>query len=331
MSRPADPLTLPNAARPAPMEVQSCQFPGGAAGVVRSACFAFDTKNGAKAADRHWFKQEFCASVAYLEAWLAKQDALPAGEGFAPELPPMMALGAGLFGRPGEDFTVFEDPHLDVSSKALEFVWSGSRGQMRFRSREITSHTSGIVHELTHVYLPNANRLLAEGLAVYLQSLLSSVPSLPNEGADLHAAAWTPNSRGEIPACMLGLGQSIGNRDRVLTPDPLLEKDYTPAGSFVRYLIEEKGMSRFALLYGLTPLGPVDPRRPYNGDRWKPIYGKSLQDLRLDWLTFLRQKSPFIAAEPERGTRSGGSRIGLRAKGNAARAPLRRRRRRDTR
>src|SRR6185437_457171 len=92
LSRPADPLTLPNAARPAPMEVQSCQFPGGAAGVVRSACFAFDTKNGAKAADRHWFKQEFCASVAYLEAWLAKQDALPAGEGFAPELPPMMAL-----------------------------------------------------------------------------------------------------------------------------------------------------------------------------------------------------------------------------------------------
>lgn len=263
---------------------------------MRSVSFAFDTRNGANAADRGWFEHEFCVSVDYLERWLAKQGDLPAGEGLVAELPAPMP-GTGLFGRPGEDFTVFEDPSLGVSSKALEFVWSGSRGQMRFRSREITSHTSGIVHELTHVYLPNANRLLAEGLAVYLQSLLSPVRSLPNHGADLHEAASTPNHRGETPACVLGLGQSIGNRDRVLTPDPLLEKDYTPAGSFVRYLIEEKGMSSFVRLYGLTALRAFDRSRPYQGDRWKRIYGKSLPGVRMDWLAFLQQKYPFTASE----------------------------------
>ena len=312
------------------MRVQSCQFRVGAADVARGVSFVFNTRNGANAADRAWFKQEFCVSVGYLETWLAKQEALPAGEGLIAEMP-LPVPGAGLFGRPGTDFTVFEDPDLDVSSKALEFVWSGSRGQMRFRSREITSHTSGIVHELTHVYLPNANRLLAEGLAVYLQSLLSPVPSLPNEGVDLHAAASTPNNRGEIPACILGLGQSIGNRDRVLTPDPLLEKDYTPAGSFVRYLIEERGMSSFGQLYSLTALGRLDRSRPYAGDRWQPVYGKSLQQLRLDWLAFLQQKYPFTASEPDHGTRSGGSRTGPRARGDAPRAPLHRRRRRDKR
>ena len=249
-----------------------------------------------KAADRDWLKSEFCASVSYLEAWLAKQDALSPREELVGEMPLRMP-GAGLFGPPEENFSVVEDSLLDVSSKALEFVWSGSPGHMRFRSREITSHTSGIVHELTHVYLPNANRFLAEGLAVYLQSLLSPVPSLPNNGADLHAAASTPDNRGDIPALVLGLGQSIGNRDRVLTPDPLLEKDYTPAGSFVRYLIEEKGMSSFARLYGLTPIAPRDRSRPYQGDRWKPIYYKSLQDLRLDWLAFLQQKYPFMSPE----------------------------------
>lgn len=275
------------------MAVESCQLRGANDG-VRGVSFVFDTRNGAKCADRDWFRREFCASVGYLEAWLAKQNALPAGGGLIAEMP-SPTPGAGLFGRPGEDFNVVEDPYLDVSSKALEFVWSGNRGQMRFRSREITSHTSGIVHELTHVYLPNANRLLAEGLAVYLQSLLSPIPSLPNNGVDLHEVASTPDNRGEIPACVLGLGQSFGNRDRVLTPDPLLEKDYTPAGSFVRFLIEEKGMSSFVRLYGLTALNPLERSRAYQGDRWKSIYGKSLQQLRLDWLAFLGQKCPHGA------------------------------------
>lgn len=274
-----------------PLQVESCQFRVDTATTVRSVSFAFDTEHGANPVDQDWFRREFCASVGYLEAWLAHQNALPAGEGLIAETP-VLRPGAGLFGRPGEDFNVVEDPCLDVSSKALEFVWSGNRGQMGFRSGEITSRTSGIVHELTHVYLPNANRLLAEGLAVYLQSLLSPVPSLPNNGVDLHEAASTPDHRGEIPAWVLGLGQSIGNRDRVLTPDPLLEKDYTPAGSFVRFLIEEKGMSSFARLYRLTALSTLDRSRPYQGDRWKPIYGKSLQDLRLDWLAFLEQKYP---------------------------------------
>ena len=310
------------------MQVERRQFRVDAANVVRSVSFAFDTGSGASAAAREWFQREFCASVGVLEAWLTKQSALPAGEGLTAEMPVPMP-GVGLFGRREEDFTVVEDPGLDVSSKALEFVWSGSRGEIRFRSREITSHTSGIVHELAHVYLPNGNRLLAEGLAVYLQWLLSPISALPNNGVDLHEAASKPNKRGEIPACVLGLGQSIGNRDRVLTPDPLLEKDYTPAGSFVRFLIEEKGMSSFVRLYGLTALRTRERSRPYPGDRWKLIYGKSLQDLRVDWLAFLKLKYPFTAPAPKTGTRSGGSRTGLRAKGDAARAPLRRGRRRD--
>ena len=311
------------------MQVENCQFRVAGADVARRVSFVFDTRNGAKAAGRRWFKQEFCVSIGYLETWLAEQKALPPGEGLVADMP-LATPGAGLFGGPGEDFIVVEAPSLVVSSKALEFVWSGNRGQMQFRSREITSRTSGIVHELTHVYLPNANRLLAEGLAVYLQSLLSPVPSLPNSGIDLHEAASAPDHRGEIPACVLGLGQSVGNRDRVLTPDPLLEKDYTPAGSFVRYLIEEKGMPSFVRLYSLSPLDALHRSRPYQGDRWKPIYGKSLQELRLEWLDFLQQKYTFTAAEAGDGIRSGGSRRGLRARGDVARAPLHPTRRQDT-
>jgi hypothetical protein len=260
----------------------------------------------AVASDHEWFKDEFCRSVKALETWLARQRLLPAGQGLEAQFP-LPTPGNGLFGRPGYDFIVSEVANLPVSAKSLEHAYRGHRGVMEFRDVEIHNRTSGILHELVHVYLPNGNRLLAEGLAVYLQSLLSNVPSLPNNNVDLYVAASANNpTTGHAPACRVGIGIGpgtcndnrndntaplpTGNRDRIMVPDPLGgQDDYIAAGAFVRYLIEMEGMAKFRQIYERTPLIVGATNQTYDIGRWMEAYGKDLGTIVREWRTFLTE------------------------------------------
>jgi hypothetical protein len=55
--------------------------------------------------------------------------------------------------------------------------------------RRVRDNSGALLHEVVHVYAPNPNRFLAEGLAVYLHTKLAGNAALPNFGEDLGRAA----------------------------------------------------------------------------------------------------------------------------------------------
>ena len=162
---------------------------------------------------------------------------------------------------------------------ALVPTWRGERGTMLFMSNTVDAGRAATHHEMIHVYAPNANRFLAEGLAVYGHDLLGGRPAHPNFGRSLDAlAAMHAGS-----AVMLKL-------ERVATPAPLEsveENAYVLAGSFVKFLIETRGMEKFRALYDLTPL--VVKRRDAGApERWQQVYGEDYAALVAKWLNAVK-------------------------------------------
>ena len=155
-------------------------------------------------------------------------------------------------------------------SMALIPAWNGNRGTIVFRTGTTVAGRSAITHEVIHVFAPNANRFLAEGLAVYGHELLGGRAAYPAYGRDVDSAA------GQFArlANLLVL-------DAIATPTPLQtaitpqRRAYVRAGSFVRFLIETYGMDKFRELYAKTPLvaGASDSG---TADRWEDVYGAGL-------------------------------------------------------
>ena len=137
--------------------------------------------------------------------------------------------------------------HVDRSfqiSKALVPAYRGNRGLMEMPARHVPRKSGAVLHEIVHIYAPHANRFLAEGLAVYLQTKLGGNASLPN-----HGEALAPLARRNLPA-----PEVMAQLNAVPTPVPLgrVMDDMTAyilAGSFVEFLIERHGLPRFRALY----------------------------------------------------------------------------------
>ena len=226
------------------------------------------------------FQAAFCGEITNLETW-ARGNKWP-----LPDVPQLK---------------VFVSPAYEIE-RSLVPLWEGRRGRMEFPAYRVMVEEATILHELVHVYFPNANRMLAEGLAVYLQQKIGKNPAYPNFGDDLnimircggHAGGpMSPPSRKSIRLAAL---------DRISTPTELMlrfgstiEKSgwtYIIAGSFVRYLLEEHAkdqgrddawrMERFRDLYTQTPLLPLR-RNAGTPDRWQQVYGLSLSDLEQKW------------------------------------------------
>ncbi len=160
---------------------------------------------------------------------------------------------------------------------ALVPAWRGQRGHMLFRARVVSKGQAASVHEVTHVFAPNANRFLAEGLAVYAHEYLRGPPAYPNFGRPLHAAARPYAKQADIVAL-----------ERIATPDRLQggslddrESDLV-AGSFVRFLIEQHGMAKFRHLYAMTPMVP-HARNVNSPGRWQAVYDAPLNRLAEQW------------------------------------------------
>jgi hypothetical protein len=168
-----------------------------------------------------------------------------------------------------------------VLSMALIPAWRGERGQMIFGAKRVNAGEAATVHEMIHVYAPNANRFLAEGLAVYGHDLLGGPPAYPNFGKSLDDIAGRSANR-ELAMAL----------ERTPTPNPL--ESVSPegeaiAGSFVKFLIERHGMDKFRGLYALTPLAPMQ-RDPGEPARWQQIYGQSFEAIVDAWLAMLPKR-----------------------------------------
>ena len=100
----------------------------------------------------------------------------------------------------------------------------GRRGRMEFPAWKVVAGEAAIAHELTHVLFPNGNRLLAEGLAVYLQAKVGGNPAFPNFGTPLHELARELTHR-MLPELAPGDAASLeklrlSDLDRIATPSP---------------------------------------------------------------------------------------------------------------
>jgi hypothetical protein len=168
-----------------------------------------------------------------------------------------------------------------VLSMALIPAWRGERGQMIFGAKRVNAGEAATVHEMIHVYAPNANRFLAEGLAVYGHDVLGGPPAYPNFGKSLDDIAGRSASRDLAIAL-----------ERTATPDPLenvSKEGEAITGSFVKFLIDRHGMDKFRTLYALTPLAPKQ-RDAGETARWQRIYGDRFEAIVDDWLTMLRRR-----------------------------------------
>jgi hypothetical protein len=223
------------------------------------------------------FTNLFWQEIANLEKWAADQQWSPPS--------------------PFPNLRVFVASRYEFA-RSLIPQWKGEHGRMEFPAFRVAVGEANILHELVHVYFPNSNRMLAEGLAVYLQQVIGENFGYPDFGADLHLMM-----RRKLK---IALGCELDeinlvSLDKITTPTRLMlriEKrtikdgwTYIIAASFVRYLIETYKMDRFHNLYMTTPLvaSRRDAGRP---ERWNEIYGLPLTELESQWKSMISSLIP---------------------------------------
>jgi len=229
------------------------------------------------------FQLDLCGEIARLEKWASEQ-----------QWPKMVS----------------PEIHVVVSdrfriSKSLVPAWSGCNGEMEFPAWRVAARKAAIAHELVHVFFPNGNRFLAEGLAVYLQAAIGGNQAFPNFGQPLHDLV-----RGLAPNMVVNFRPGdaasfeaihLNELDAIATPSPLTLKVgtevygeeprgqahiYPLAGSFVQHLIETRGYEGFRKLYALTPLVPLRQQAGMP-ERWLQTYGSSLDSIQLEWRSMI--------------------------------------------
>lgn len=168
-------------------------------------------------------------------------------------------------------------------SMALVPAWRGHHGDMLFRAGTVRLGRAAITHEIVHVLAPNANRFLAEGLAVYTHADQRGQPAYPNYSKDLNTEAAKLLARADI-----GTLERLATPTRLQLPDLDGRDAYIIAGSFVGFLIEQHGLEKFQELYALTPL-VTGARNAGAPERWQQVYELGLATLAADWRASLAQ------------------------------------------
>jgi hypothetical protein len=236
------------------------------------------------------FKADFFREVASLKAWSRQESWLPS--------PPV-------------DLQIYVSDEYKIA-KSLVPAALGHRGRIEFPAWKAIAGEAAIAHELVHVYFPNGNRLLAEGLAIYLQDKIGGNPTFPNFGQPLHQVA-RELLRAMVPEFAPGQPESLekfrlADLDKIATPSPLrlrIGRDlyentpvgqahlYPIAGSFAQFLIETRGTDVFRALFQRTPLIPFE-RNPGSPDRWIDAYGVSLAELEAQWRSKIVSRPPSL-------------------------------------
>jgi hypothetical protein len=266
------------------------------------------------------FQQDFKHQLGTIQTELARRKDRDGNEWLPLQaaLPPRLTSGLH---QPRSDFHVFVS-EVYPRSRALVPAWLGQRGWMEFPAHRAVAGEAGIAHELVHVLYPNGNRMLAEGLAVYLQDkLFPDIPVYPNFGDRLesvvadfllgkykssaHLALWSIDIEGleriSTPdkfRLRIGRDALIGARPGV--PDPPAEEVkpiYAIAGLLVELLLDNVTgddlltEANFGALYKSTPLRPLE-RDSGVPDRWRSFYqadgrSYSFNEIGLLWKTYM--------------------------------------------
>jgi hypothetical protein len=266
------------------------------------------------------FQEDFKEQLEGVQAELSSHKDRDNNEWLSPDasLPPRVTSGPY---RPRSDFHVFVSEAYG-KSKALVPAWLGQRGWIEFPAHRVVAGEAAIAHELVHVLFPNGNRMLAEGLAVYLQyKLFPNIPVYPNFGDrletlvadflrmnyknDARHALWNMDldaleriSTPDKLSLRIGRDALIGAKPGDPDPSPGEVKTiYAVAGSLVGFLLENLiedellTENNFGALYKSTPLRPLE-RDSGDPDRWRHCYqangrSYSFTELGLLWKTYM--------------------------------------------
>jgi hypothetical protein len=230
------------------------------------------------------FRDDFCREQARLEDWADQCGWPPAAV---------------------SRFDVIVSDRFRIS-RSLVPGWMGFGGQMEFPLWRVADRAAAIMHELVHVLFPNGNRLLAEGFAIHLQDAIGGNPAFPNFSKPLHDTARN-KLRGFAPAASLEdtLARfTLRDLDAIATPSRLTLRVgdttcgeeprgqgfiYPLVGSFVRFLLETRGMEDFRRLYALTPLVPR-ARNAGSTARWGSVYELTFDELEGDWKAMISDR-----------------------------------------
>jgi hypothetical protein len=178
---------------------------------------------------------------------------------------------------------------IDVNNStemAMSMVpaWRGKSNYIVFPAGKTLQSNAPTIHEMVHIFAPNANRFLAEGLAVHAHDALGGPAAFPNFGKPLDTVVRRYAEKADVAAL-----------ERLATPNMLQiggliprQEAYLIGGSFVRFLIEQHGMEKFRQLYAMTPLVP-GKRNAGEPARWRTVYGVSLEELAGEWRKRLAQ------------------------------------------
>ncbi len=222
------------------------------------------------------------------------------------------------------DLKVFVSDEYKIS-KSLMPAAVGQHGRMEVPAWKAIAGEAALAHELVHVYFPNGNRLLAEGLAIYLQSEIGGNPAFPNFGRPLREVAremlrkMVPEFAGGNVGALEKV--SLANLDKIATPSALrlrvglnLYQDdpsgqahiYPIVGSFAQFLVETYGLETFRVLYQKTPLKPFE-RNPGSSQRWAEVYGMPLDALEEEWKCGFGEGSTAAQRPPSKAATTNGS------------------------
>jgi hypothetical protein len=165
--------------------------------------------------------------------------------------------------------------HVDSSyriSRALIPAYQGNRGFMEMPLQRVRNNDGALLHEIVHIYAPNKNRFLAEGLAVSLQAKMGGNRAFPNFSDNLNDLA-----RRRFPEVnSLASLNNAGTTRPWSTVGDERTTAYILGGAFVGFLIDRNGLPRFKSLYE-------------TGD-YDKVYGKSFEILEKEWRSALQEK-----------------------------------------
>jgi hypothetical protein len=266
------------------------------------------------------FQEDFREQLEAVQALLSGYKDRDGNTWLSPDAPLPPRVTSGPY-QPRTDFHIFVS-EVYLRSKALVPAWLGQRGWMEFPAHRVVAGETSIAHEIVHVLFPNGNRMLAEGLAVYLQyKLFPTIPVYPNFGDRLetlvadflrtnykdnpHRALWNMDldalekiSTPDKLSLRIGRDALIGAKPGDPNPPPDEVKCiYAVAGSLVELLLENLigddllTEKNFGTLYKSTPLRPLE-RDSGAPDRWRACYqangvSYSFTELGLLWKTYM--------------------------------------------
>ncbi|MEC9488071.1 MAG: hypothetical protein UMV23_01080 [Halanaerobium sp.] len=185
------------------------------------------------------------------------------------------------------------------SNKIKIVVWqldsSAKFGTLHLNEIEVKNDLAPIAHQMTHMISTMTKiRWLGEGLAQYLQGEFGKNPPMLTGDApvDQLAKEFVETRPEMIP--VLGTADTMTEISFNVFNDKVEEDGirYTRAGAFIlsysfsKYLIENYGKEKFLQIYRTNVVFGLE-------DEYQTIFGKSLDDLRNEWLDYLDTLEPY--------------------------------------